>query len=534
MKPKFYLTTPIYYVNDIPHIGHAYTTIAADVLARYKRLKGFDVFFLTGTDEHGQKIAEAAAAKGKKPKEFCDEIVVRFKSAWEALNISYNDFIRTTEDRHITVVQEVFSRLLKSGDIYSGEYEGWYCTPCETFWTDMQMKEAKLNTPKAKTEDQVHEPHGHNCPDCGRPVTKLKEATFFFKLSKYEKELLRHIEDHPEFIQPESRRNEVISFVKSGLKDLSVTRTAFSWGVPVKEDPKHVIYVWFDALINYISAPGYVANHARFDRLWPADAHLMGKEIVRFHAVIWACMLLALKLKLPHTIFGHGWWTSEGQKMSKSKGNVIDPIGLSKEFGVDAVRYFLLREVPFGTDGDYSRASLIHKFNSDLANDIGNLLNRTLTMVEKYFSGNVEIPAKPDFDANSAEIVSLIRTTPDTYSAHMDKLQFSDALATVWKLINLANTYIEKEAPWKLSKEGKTEELKAVMYNLVQSLTVSAILVQPFMPQVMENMWKQLGHTSHLIEDAPAIIANIAASGVKVAGKISKGNPLFPRIEIKQ
>lgn len=444
------------------------------------------------------------------------------------MNISYNDFIRTTEERHIKVVQAVFSKLLKAGDIYKGEYEGWYCTPCETFWTDMQLKEVKVVTPKAKSSGEEHHPHGNNCPDCGRPVQKIKEHTYFFRLSKYEKQLLRHIEDNTEFIQPVSRRNEVLSFVKSGLKDLSVTRTAFSWGVPLKEDPSHVIYVWFDALINYITAPGYEFNKARFERLWPADIHLMGKEIVRFHAVIWPCMLMALGVKLPKTVFGHGWWTVEGQKMSKSKGNVVDPIALSKEFGVDAVRYFLLREVPFGSDGDYSRASLIHRFNSDLANDLGNLLNRSLTMIEKYFAGKVDVPKKAEFDGLSMELANQARSTPQAYSDHMDNVQFSEALTQIWKLINLANNYIEKEAPWKLSKEGKNEELKAVMYNLAQVLAISAVLVYPFMPTIMENMWKQLGFSKTLIESAPA-----PAYGMNLAPKVSKGDPLFPRIEIK-
>jgi methionyl-tRNA synthetase len=525
MKEKFYLTTPLYYVNDIPHIGHAYTTIAADVLARYKRSKGYDVFFLTGTDEHGQKIAEAAKAQGKKPQEFCDEIVTRFKSAWETLNVSYNDFIRTTEDRHVKVVQSVFSKLLETGDVYKGEYEGWYCTPCETFWTDLQLKETKLVTPKSKTTDEEHKPHGNFCPDCGRPVQKIKEKTYFFKLSKYEKELTHHIEAHPDFIKPESRRNEVISFIKHGLKDLSVTRTAFNWGVPVKEDPKHVVYVWFDALINYITAPGYGLNQPRFERLWPADLHLMGKEIVRFHAVIWPCMLMALGLKLPRTVFGHGWWTSEGQKMSKSKGNVADPIALSKEFGVDAVRYFLLREVPFGVDGDYSRNALITRFNSDLANDLGNLLNRSLTMVEKYFNGQVSVPAKPDFDDISSQLVKLAKETPDIYSKHMDELQFSEALSSVWKLINLANTYIEKEAPWKLSKEGKNEELKTVMYNLMEVLRLSAAMIRPFMPSTAVQMVCQLGIPESSFDDPQNL-----KFGIKIAAMINKGMPLFPRI----
>lgn len=526
MKQKYYITTPLYYVNDIPHIGHAYTTIAADVLARYRRARGYDVFFLTGTDEHGQKIAEAAKAKGKEPQEFCDEIVTRFKSAWEALNISYNDFIRTTEDRHVKVVQKVFSRLLASGDIYKGEYEGWYCTPCETFWTDLQLKEVKIVTPKAKTTGEEHHPHGNFCPDCGRPVQKIKEQSYFFKLSKYEKALTKHIESNPEFIMPESRRNEVSSFIRSGLKDLSVTRTAFDWGVPVSEDPKHVVYVWFDALINYITAPGYEFNKPRFERLWPADLHLMGKEIVRFHAVIWPCMLLALGLKLPKTVFGHGWWTTEGQKMSKSKGNVVDPLALSKEFGVDAVRYFLLREVPFGDDGDFSRAALITRFNSDLANDMGNLLNRSLTMIEKYFGGEVSAPKKPDFDEISSQLVKLAKETPNIYAKHMEKVRFSEALSSVWKMINLANNYIEKEAPWKLSKEGKSEELKAVMYNLFEILRLTAVMIAPFMPATSNAMCAQMGLPGSELEDMKNL-----EYGRKIASKINKGSPLFPRIE---
>ncbi|OGB87292.1 methionine--tRNA ligase [candidate division WOR-1 bacterium RIFCSPLOWO2_02_FULL_46_20] len=491
MKRKYYLTTPLYYVNDIPHIGHAYTTIAADVLARYKKMMGFDVYFLTGTDEHGHKIWLAAEDKKETTQKFVDKMAEGFKTAWRTLDIAYDDFLRTTENRHEQVVQAVFSKLMEQGDIYKGEYEGWYCVPCESFWSEMDFIDGK------------------NCPDCGRATEILKEETYFFKLAKYQDKLLKHFEANPDFLQPLSRKNEILQFIKRGLKDLSVTRTAFPWGVGVPGDSKHVVYVWFDALLNYISALGY-PDDEKFKQYWPADVQLMGKEIVRFHAVIWPAILMALNIPLPKKIFGHGWWTVEGKKMSKSRGNVVDPLVLSDGFGVDPIRYFLLREVPFGSDGDFSMASFIKRYNSDLANDIGNLLNRTLTMIDLYFQSEIQNSiCDTQFDALSIALVGLTKETPKVVDQHMNNLAFAAALAAIWKLINKANKYIEDETPWKMAKAGETVKLQAVMSNLYDVLQTTALLVSPFMPATAESMRLQLG----------------------VKGKINKGQPLFPRLQ---